>query len=107
MLEEQLTYKLIYFLAPLSLVVLIVVVTVARRGSLVFKEAAHVTPWILLAINALAWLTNWGFQSEVPYMFFLTLKMVFVPLFCLVIACLYVIAWRPQDDRDRRLDGRR
>ena len=106
MLEEQVTYKLIYILAPLSLVVLIVVVAVARRGSRVFKEAAHVTPWILLAINALAWLTNWGFQPEVPYMLFLSLKMVYVPLFCLVIACFYVIAWRPQDNRDRRPAGR-
>jgi len=100
MLEEQVTYKLIYFLAPLSLAVLIVVVTVARRGSRVFKEAAHVTPWILLALNAFAWLTNWGFQSEIPYMLLLFQKMVFVPLFCLVVACFLVITWRPQDNRD-------
>lgn len=89
---EQVILRLIFYLAPLSFTLLIAVLITVRGGGRKSIQVASATPWILMAINVFAWLSNWGFQLERPYYLFLSVREVWMPLVCLVVTCIYVIA---------------
>lgn len=99
---EQVVLRLIFYLAPLSFALLMAVLIIVRGGGGKSIQVASATSWILLAINVFAWLSNWGFQLERPYYLFLSVREVWMPLVCLVVTCIYVIA----QDKGRPFWGR-
>jgi hypothetical protein len=90
-----------FYLAPLSFVVLIAAVAILGGRGKKARQVARATPWIILTINAVAWLSNWGFQLDKPYWIVLSIREVWVPLVVLFVTCFYVIS----QDKGRHFGG--